>query len=150
MAGGAATGRFAPSPTGPLHAGSLVAALGSWLDARSHGGRWLVRIEDVDRPRCRPGMDAVILQQLATLGLAPDEAPVHQSQRTAAYGQTLEALRAAGWAYDLRLLAPRYRCRAGRTRHAACAPSAGGVPRHLPRRAARQAGAYGTTAHTAR
>jgi glutamyl-Q tRNA(Asp) synthetase len=100
MAGGAATGRFAPSPTGPLHAGSLVAALGSWLDARSHGGRWLVRIEDVDRPRCRPGMDAVILQQLATLGLAPDEAPVHQSQRTQAYGQALEALRAAGWAYD--------------------------------------------------
>jgi len=100
MARGAATGRFAPSPTGPLHDGSLVAALASWLDARAHGGRWLVRIEDVDTPRCLPGMDAVILQQLATLGLRPDEAPRYQSQRNAAYGQALDALRAAGWAYD--------------------------------------------------
>ena len=97
---GAPTGRFAPSPTGPLHAGSLVAALASWLDARAHGGRWLVRIEDVDTPRCLPGMDTVILQQLATLGLHPDEAPSYQSQRGAAYGQALHALRAAGWAYD--------------------------------------------------
>jgi hypothetical protein len=77
----APTGRFAPSPTGPLHAGSLVAALGSWLDARAQGGRWLVRIEDVDTPRCLPGMDAVILRQLATLGLRPDEPPAYQSQR---------------------------------------------------------------------
>jgi glutamyl-Q tRNA(Asp) synthetase len=94
------TGRFAPSPTGPLHAGSLVAALGSWLDARAHGGRWLVRIEDVDTPRCLPGMDAVILQQLATLGLRPDEAPLRQSTRGAAYRQALDRLRADGWAYD--------------------------------------------------
>jgi len=100
MIAGAAIGRFAPSPTGPLHAGSLVAALASWLDARAHSGRWLVRIEDVDTPRCLPGMDAVILQQLATLGLLPDESPVHQSQRAAAYDQALEVLRAAGWAYD--------------------------------------------------
>ncbi len=100
MAGGAAAGRFAPSPTGPLHDGSLVAALASWLDARAQGGRWLVRIEDVDAPRCLPGMDQVILRQLATLGLVPDEAPVHQSQRSAAYEQALDALRAAGWAFD--------------------------------------------------
>jgi glutamyl-Q tRNA(Asp) synthetase len=100
LASAAATGRFAPSPTGPLHDGSLVAALASWLDARAQGGRWLVRIEDVDTPRCLPGMDTVILQQLATLGLRPDEPPLYQSQRGAAYGQALDTLRAAGWAYD--------------------------------------------------
>ena len=95
-----ATGRFAPSPTGPLHAGSLVAALGSWLDARSRGGRWLLRIEDVDTPRCLSDMDRVILQQLALLGLQPDEPPVYQSTRGAAYRQALDRLRASGWAYD--------------------------------------------------
>jgi glutamyl-Q tRNA(Asp) synthetase len=93
-------GRFAPSPTGPLHAGSLVAALGSWLDARAAGGRWLVRIEDVDRPRCVPGMAEVILGQLQRLGLVPDEPPWWQSARQAAYGEALHELRAAGLAYD--------------------------------------------------
>jgi glutamyl-Q tRNA(Asp) synthetase len=92
-------GRFAPSPTGPLHAGSLVAALASWLDARAHGGRWLVRIEDVDGPRCVPGADALILDQLARCGLVPDEAPVWQSQRGAAYRAALDVLVAAGHAY---------------------------------------------------
>lgn len=93
------TGRFAPSPTGPLHAGSLVAALASWFDARAHGGRWLVRIEDVDRPRCVPGADQMILQQLAACGLLPDEPPAWQSQRSALYARALERLVAAGWAY---------------------------------------------------
>jgi glutamyl-Q tRNA(Asp) synthetase len=92
-------GRFAPSPTGPLHAGSLVAALASWLDARAHGGQWLVRIEDVDVPRCVAGMDAHILQQLAACGLLPDEPPWLQSRRGAAYAASLEQLVDSSAAY---------------------------------------------------
>jgi glutamyl-Q tRNA(Asp) synthetase len=92
-------GRFAPSPTGPLHAGSLVAALASWLDARAHGGKWLVRIEDVDTPRCVPGAAETILQQLHDCGLVPDEEPVWQSKRGAAYQQALDRLVAMGRAY---------------------------------------------------
>lgn len=92
-------GRFAPSPTGPLHAGSLVAALASWLDARAHGGQWLVRIEDVDTTRCLPGMDRVILQQLAGCGLHSDQPPIYQPQRTSLYQHALETLVAAGQAY---------------------------------------------------
>ncbi len=93
------TGRFAPSPTGPLHAGSLVAALASWLDARAHGGRWLVRIEDVDTPRCVAGADERILGQLADCGLVPDEPPVWQSRRGDLYQQALDRLVAQGRAY---------------------------------------------------
>ena len=93
------TGRFAPSPTGLLHAGSLVAALASWLDARAHAGRWLVRMEDVDTPRCVPGADQRILAQLAQCGLQPDEAPLWQSQRGDVYQAALDALIAQGWAY---------------------------------------------------
>ena len=92
-------GRFAPSPTGPLHAGSLVAALASWLDARAHRGRWLVRIEDIDTPRCVAGADQTILAQLADCGLLPDEPPVYQSQRSALYQQALDPLIAQGLAY---------------------------------------------------
>ena len=92
-------GRFAPSPTGPLHTGSLVAALASWLDARAHGGQWLVRIEDVDTPRCEPGADALILSQLAQCGLLPDETPWWQSRRAAAYEEALARLLSAGQAY---------------------------------------------------
>ena len=92
-------GRFAPSPTGPLHAGSLVAALASWLDARAHGGRWLLRIEDVDTPRCAPGAAGHIMAQLARCGLLPDEAPIYQSQRGALYQQALESLIKSGRAY---------------------------------------------------
>lgn len=92
-------GRFAPSPTGPLHAGSLVAALASWIDARAHGGAWLVRIEDVDTPRCVPGADRQILSQLAACQLHPDEPPAWQSTRGALYQATLDRLVAAGLAY---------------------------------------------------
>jgi len=92
-------GRFAPSPSGPLHAGSVVAALASWLDARAHGGRWLVRIEDVDGPRTAPGAEDEILRQLHALGLVPDEPPVRQSQRSALYASALQRLRDTGHAY---------------------------------------------------
>ncbi|MDB5932066.1 MAG: Glutamate--tRNA ligase, partial [Polaromonas sp.] len=92
-------GRFAPSPTGLLHAGSLVAALASWLDARAHHGQWLVRIEDVDTPRCLPGADQRILNQLAACGLVPDAPPLYQSGRGALYQQALEQLIAASLAY---------------------------------------------------
>ncbi len=95
----AACGRFAPSPTGPLHAGSLVAALASWLDARAQWGRWLVRIEDVDLPRCPPGMGEHILHQLAACGLHSDEPPVWQSLRGALYEAALQRLLGAGQAY---------------------------------------------------
>ncbi|PZO17605.1 MAG: tRNA glutamyl-Q(34) synthetase GluQRS, partial [Burkholderiales bacterium] len=93
------TGRFAPSPTGPLHAGSLVAALASWLDARAHGGAWLVRMEDVDMPRCVPGADRLILQQLATCGLVSDEPVVWQSERGPLYQAALDLLAQRGRAY---------------------------------------------------
>jgi glutamyl-Q tRNA(Asp) synthetase len=92
-------GRFAPSPTGPLHAGSLAAALASWLDARAAGGTWLVRIEDIDTPRCVPGGSEFILGQLAACGLQSDEPLWLQSQRSAAYAQALAQLLAAGHAY---------------------------------------------------
>ncbi|MGQ0711093.1 MAG: tRNA glutamyl-Q(34) synthetase GluQRS [Rhodoferax sp.] len=93
------TGRFAPSPTGLLHAGSLVAALASWLDARAHGGRWLVRMEDVDLPRCVPGADHAILAQLQRCGLVSDAPVLWQSQRSPFYTQALEHLVRQGLAY---------------------------------------------------
>ena len=93
------SGRFAPSPTGPLHAGSLVAALASWLDAQAHGGRWLVRIEDVDRPRCPPGTAELILGQLGACRLLADETPWWQTQRGEAYQAALQRLLDAGLAY---------------------------------------------------
>ena len=92
-------GRFAPSPTGPLHAGSLVAALASWLDARAHGGRWLVRIEDIDRPRCVAGAGELILRQLDACDLRPDEPPLWQSTRDDAYDRALAHLSGASWTY---------------------------------------------------
>ena len=92
-------GRFAPSPTGPLHAGSLVAALASWLDARAHRGRWLIRIEDIDPPRCQAGADQEILRQLAACGLHSDAPVVWQSQRHALYEKALQQLQAQEMAY---------------------------------------------------
>ncbi len=95
----AVTGRFAPSPTGALHAGSMVAALASWLDVRAQGGVWLVRIEDVDTPRCVPGAAEQILAQLAACGLLSDRPPLWQSGRTAAYGDALAQLIDTGLVY---------------------------------------------------
>ncbi|MBN8482033.1 MAG: tRNA glutamyl-Q(34) synthetase GluQRS, partial [Xanthomonadales bacterium] len=90
---------FAPSPTGPLHFGSLVAALASWLDARAAGGRWLVRIEDVDRARTVEGAEARILASLRAHGLEADEPVIRQSERGATYADALARLRDAGHAY---------------------------------------------------
>ncbi len=92
-------GRFAPSPTGPLHAGSLVAALASALDARARGGHWLLRIEDLDPPREVPGAAAEILAQLRALGFRHDGPVMHQSARGARYLEAFEALRARGLVY---------------------------------------------------
>jgi glutamyl-Q tRNA(Asp) synthetase len=96
----ASRGRFAPSPTGPLHFGSLVAALASCCDARSAGGQWLVRIEDVDTPRTRPGAADAILGALERYGFEWDGAVVRQSERTALYEAALARLVAAGDAYE--------------------------------------------------
>ena len=92
-------GRFAPSPTGPLHAGSLVAALASWLDARAHGGCWLVRIEDVDATRCHADLPRRIMRQLLQHALVPDAEPAVQSQRHAQYQQALNQLIGRSLAY---------------------------------------------------
>ncbi len=92
-------GRFAPSPTGPLHFGSLVAAVGSYLDARQCGGEWLVRMEDVDTPRTVPGADHEILGALCRFGMEWDQPVVYQSQRTRLYRSALDSLTDDGWVY---------------------------------------------------
>ena len=93
-------GRFAPSPTGPLHAGSLATALGSWLDARKNGGKWLLRIEDLDTPRCVSGATQQIQAQLLACGLSWDEEVIHQSQRQEAYQRALERLNGLQYLYS--------------------------------------------------
>ena len=95
-------GRFAPSPTGPLHFGSLVAALASWLDVRHAGGQWLVRIEDVDETRTVPGAADDILRTLESFGLRWDGEVAWQSRRKPLYAAALERLRAARLAYRCR------------------------------------------------
>lgn len=92
-------GRFAPSPTGPLHFGSLVAAAGSYLEAKSQGGQWLLRIEDVDTPRTDPRAAAAILHTLEAFGMAWDGAVIYQSTRGEAYQAALAQLRAGGALY---------------------------------------------------
>jgi glutamyl-Q tRNA(Asp) synthetase len=92
-------GRFAPSPTGPLHFGSLVAALGSCLDARARGGRWLLRIEDVDEPRCSPTMADDIRRTLAACGFEWDGPVLTQSTRKTRYRAALADLEVRGWVY---------------------------------------------------
>lgn len=93
-------GRFAPSPTGPLHFGSLIAAVASYLDARANGGRWLVRMEDLDPPREAPGAAEQILQQLTTLGLDWDGEVLYQSSRLDAYTEVLARLQEGGFCYN--------------------------------------------------
>lgn len=92
-------GRFAPSPTGPLHFGSLVAALASYCDARAAGGEWLVRIEDVDEPRSRAGAESAILHTLTRYGFAWDGPVARQSERGAEYEHALARLQAIGSVY---------------------------------------------------
>lgn len=95
-------GRFAPSPTGRLHVGSLVAALGSWLLARHHAGTWLVRVEDLDPPREVPGAAQHQLATLAAFGLVSDEPVIWQSTRHAAYADALARLLDEGSAFECR------------------------------------------------
>lgn len=99
MPGSQVTGRFAPSPTGPLHFGSLVTAVASYLDARQRGGRWLVRIEDLDTPRNVPGADADILRALEHFGFEWDGPVLYQSTRIHAYREALDRLRRDGHAF---------------------------------------------------
>jgi glutamyl-Q tRNA(Asp) synthetase len=99
-AGRPACGRFAPTPSGPLHFGSLVAAVASWLDARASGGRWLVRIEDLDPPRERPGAADDILRTLERLELGWDGPVLRQSTRHDAYADALDRLARAGLVND--------------------------------------------------
>lgn len=94
------TGRFAPSPTGPLHLGSLVAAVGSWLFARSTGGSWLVRMEDLDAPRVVPGADTEMLEALRRYGLQWDGEVEYQSRRIGLYEAALTTLRSMGAVFD--------------------------------------------------
>ena len=92
-------GRFAPTPSGPLHFGSVVTAIASYLDAKAHQGKWLVKIDDIDQPRVAKGAENSILKSLELLGLEWDEKPSHQSERIEFYQYYLEALKENGHLY---------------------------------------------------
>ena len=93
-------GRFAPTPSGPLHLGSLLAACASWADARAAGGAWIVRIEDLDPPREQPGADQLITSLLDAVGLQSDQPVLRQSTRSAAYEAALQQLLRADLAFE--------------------------------------------------
>lgn len=112
-------GRFAPTPSGPLHLGSLLAAVGSYLSARSQGGRWLLRIEDLDGERCIPGLAGQFQETLAAFGFEWDGSVVCQSARSEYYAQAIACLQRDGRCYP---------CRCSRSRIAALAPEPGGEP----------------------
>jgi glutamyl-Q tRNA(Asp) synthetase len=120
-------GRFAPSPTGPLHLGSLLAALGSWLVARRAGGEWLLRIEDIDPPRERAGMAQRHIADLAAFGFDPDGPIEFQSRRGEHYAAALERLRDGGWAFECRCSRSDLAAMAG-VHHACVARPSGGHP----------------------
>jgi len=126
MAASAYRGRFAPSPTGPLHLGSLSTALASFLDARAHGGAWLLRIEDVDRPREQPGATERILASLRAHGLHWDETELYQHDRTGAYERVVAALLDSGDAFHC--TCSRQDLHLGQGAHAATCPRSRAAP----------------------
>ena len=129
--------RFAPSPTGPLHLGSLLAAVGSYLDARTHGARWLVRIEDLDTPRVIPGCADEILRTLETFGFEWDGEVLYQSTRREAYRAALAQLDASGPHCSSAVARARIWARRQTTmRPAIPAPAATGRPGPAPPRGA--------------
>lgn len=128
MPGTGYTGRFAPSPTGELHIGSLACALASWLDARAAGGRWLVRIEDLDPPREKPGAADAILHSLEDHGLAWDGEVVWQSRRHDRYAQALAQLVQEGRAFPCALSRTQLDACGGRHPGRAAAAPSGSVP----------------------
>jgi glutamyl-Q tRNA(Asp) synthetase len=130
-------GRFAPSPTGPLHLGSLLAATGSFLDARARGARWLLRIEDLDTPRVIPGCTDEMLRTLEAFGFEWDGAVLHQSRRREAYRAALDQLAAAGRVFA---------CSCSRKELAAGDPADGDEPQGYPGTCRRGPARPGSTA----
>lgn len=126
--GGLPVGRFAPSPTGRLHLGSVLAAVGSFLAARAQGGRWLVRMEDLDTPRVIPGADAEILSTLERLGLEWHGEVLYQSRRAEAYAEALDTLKAGGLLFSCTCS----RASLSGTDEATCHTPYPGICRHRP------------------